>query len=338
MRHSAIYFVEQITSELSADSFELIFCTDFLNVAEFKGLLPNRFRQKPLVVYFHENQFNYPTQVNDPRDLNYAFTNFTSCLAADAVWFNSQYHRTSFMNELSQACQSWPDFPPTQAIDSIPSKSSVQHPGLNLENSTRENTPPTDQSPLRILWAARWEHDKNPELLLEGLRHLQNLQVPFQLDVLGESFRQTPQAFSTIKTEFSEHINRWGFQSAADYQLALHSNDVFVSTANHEFFGISAAEAIVAGNIPMLPNRLAYPELINLLECPNREQCFLYDGTPRHLADRLNDLWRCRLADPLESARKSLQAELSARFKWETQAPLMDDEIERISASDSLIG
>lgn len=93
MRHSAIYFVEQITSELSADSFELIFCTDFLNVAEFKGLLPDRFRQKPLVVYFHENQFNYPTQVNDPRDLNYAFTNFTSCLAADAVWFNSQYHR-----------------------------------------------------------------------------------------------------------------------------------------------------------------------------------------------------------------------------------------------------
>ncbi len=35
-----------------------------------------------------------------------------------------------------------------------------------------------------------------------------------------------------------------------------------MSTAHHEFFGISITEAIYAGSFPVLPNRVVYPERI----------------------------------------------------------------------------
>jgi hypothetical protein len=37
---------------------------------------------------------------------------------------------------------------------------------------------------------------------------------------------------------------------------------VAVSTATHEYYGIAALEALAAGCRPLLPDRLAYPELL----------------------------------------------------------------------------
>jgi len=35
-----------------------------------------------------------------------------------------------------------------------------------------------------------------------------------------------------------------------------------LSTARHEFFGIAVVEALLAGCLPWLPDRLSYPELL----------------------------------------------------------------------------
>jgi glycosyltransferase involved in cell wall biosynthesis len=56
-------------------------------------------------------------------------------------------------------------------------------------------------------------------------------------------------------------VVRWGYQPDKAYWQALRAADVVVSTARHEFFGIGVVEAISAGCWPLLPDRLAYPEV-----------------------------------------------------------------------------
>jgi hypothetical protein len=49
--------------------------------------------------------------------------------------------------------------------------------------------------------------------------------------------------------------------SRPEYAALLASADVAVSTASNEFFGLAMLEACYAGATPLVPDRLAYPEL-----------------------------------------------------------------------------
>ena len=144
--------------------------------------------------------------------------------------------------------------------------------------------------PIRILWAARWEHDKNPDAFFLALKSLKLSGVDFRISVIGEQFRERPPIFDWARQYFFHHIDRWGFQeSRQDYEEALMEADVFVSTANHEFFGITAVEAIAAGAFPLLPNRLAYPEILDTKVAGDMSS-FFYERESDGLADRLREL------------------------------------------------
>lgn len=332
MRHAAVEFARRLKKEFEDTPFDAVFCSDFLNLAEFKGLVSPSISQLPVVVYFHENQFAYPSRRYDERDLHFGFTNFTSCLAADQVWFNSEFNRDSFLDGLKLACQKWPDFPPREAIDSIPPKCSIQSPGIEVPDRLAARAPAGPGQPLRIVWAARWEHDKNPALLLETLQRLQEQNTEFRLSVIGESFRRIPGEFHQIQQQFSDRIDRWGYQeSRADYWQTLAEADVFVSTADHEFFGIAAAEAIVAGTLPLLPHRLAYPELIGAHRDPARAHLFLYDGTSRDLALKLEYVWQRQSTNEARRLTSQLQSELAKKLSWERRAPQLDELLEPLA-------
>ena len=51
-------------------------------------------------------------------------------------------------------------------------------------------------------------------------------------------------------------------ESATAYQQLLQQSHVVLSTALHEFQGLAVLEAVASGCIPLVPNRLAYPEFI----------------------------------------------------------------------------
>ena len=318
MRHSAMTFAHQL--QPSSADYQVLFCSDMLNLAEFRGLAPARIAALPTVIYFHENQLTYPVRHASERDYHFSLTNISSALAATAVWFNSAYNRDSFLDAALALLQQMPDHQPLNAIDQIRAKTAVFAPGIDESPPQK----PREPGPIRLLWAARWEHDKNPGLFFDALKALKAQGVDFRLSVIGEQFRDAPQIFAQAKLEFQDHIDRWGYQAGRSiYAQVLSTADVFVSTAEHEFFGISAAEAIEAGAYPLLPERLAYPELVGGDE-------FFYDGTPEQLtqrlaslAQRVNDgnLW----GDDPNRARRQVQ-----RVTWPALVTQLDDAIRQV--------
>jgi glycosyltransferase involved in cell wall biosynthesis len=185
---------------------------------------------------------------------------------------------------------------------------------------------------MRILWAARWEHDKNPEDFFEALEILKTKKVPFRLSVIGQSFKDRPVVFDQAHNDFHDHIDFWGYQqSRDDYECALCQADVIVSTANHEFFGIGILEAVAAGAYPLVPNRLSYPEILGLGRIEGAGQ-FFYDGTIRDLADKLSSLAARIEKDALRPAAISLAA-LTDHLKWQNLARRYDKALEQIRSS-----
>ncbi len=329
MRHSAITFAQQVAALFEkGQKWELVFCSDMLNLAEFLALAPVEIAGLPKVIYFHENQLTYPVRIEDERDYQFAMTNLTSALAADSVWFNSQFHMDSFLNALTKFLKSMPDHQPLEAIEKIHAKASVCPPGIN-DFPAR---PAREFGPMRILWAARWEHDKNPEEFFEALEILKNNNVQFKISVIGQSFRERPEIFDKAHRQFQDHIDDWGYQpSRAEYERVLGWADVVVSTAKHEFFGISIVEAIAAGAYPVVPNRLSYPEILCLGQVEGAEQ-FFYNGTVRNLADGLYELANRVKNDALWPATIS-PSTLTEKYKWQNLARYYDEALEHILES-----
>ncbi len=326
MRHAAVSFSQQV-NQLAAQGkqWDVIFCCDMLNLAEFLGLADEKFKKLPSVVYFHENQLTYPVQFESERDYQFAMTNFTTAITAGQVWFNSDFHRASFLSGLKDFLKKMPDFQPLDEIERIERKSSVHYPGIKAVAPRGQRA----AGPIRILWAGRWEHDKNPEDFFEAMKRIKSEDVDFRLSVIGQSFRQRPDVFQWAKKFFKEHIDHWGYQEKnSDYQAALLEADVVVSTANHEFFGIGIVEAVAAGAWPMLPKRLSYPEILDLKGTPANE-CFFYDGSVKELSQRLlqlaerigrGSLWE-------KEPRKAVQA--VERFFWSDRAASLDEAIKK---------
>ncbi len=316
MRHAAITFAGEAAAAFAlGEMWDAIFCSDMLNLAEFLGMVPPPVRSLPAVVYFHENQATYPIREDAPElDFQPAITNFSTALAARKVWFNSAYHRDSFLKGIADIFKKMPDYRPTDETRAVKAKISIHPPGID---PPVQRPPRQPGSPLRILWAARWEHDKNPEDFFAAVRILKDKGIDFRLSVIGEQFRDSPEIFAAAEQEFKDNIDRWGYRETRnEYLEALTDSDVVVSTAIHEFFGISVVEAAAAGAFPLLPPRLAYPEIFSDKE-------FFYDGSVENLALKLAELAEKDII-PYE---KSM--EIAGKYLWQNLAPVMDDAIYR---------
>src|SRR5690606_4624740 len=106
--------------------------------------------------------------------------------------------------------------------------------------------------------------DKNPADFFTVLYSLSAKGVAFQLIVVGEKSETYPTVFDEAKKKLSKHILHWGYVSTkAAYLSLLLKSDVLPVTSCQDFFGISVVEAVAAGVTPVLPNRLAFPEIID---------------------------------------------------------------------------
>jgi glycosyltransferase involved in cell wall biosynthesis len=223
-----------------------------------------------------------------------------------------------------------PDYQPFETIERIRSKSTINPPGI------KDIKPPAkrEPGPIRILWAARWEHDKNPEDFFKALKILKNNGTDFRLSCIGQQFRDIPKIFNSAKDSFAQHIDNWGhIDNREEYIKTLQQADVIVSTANHEFFGITVLEAISAGCFPLLPNRLSYPELLGLVKTQGIEECF-YNGSVEDLAEKLQDL--CKKIKKKSLWPKNLNPlDLTEHLKWKHLAQQYDQKLKETIQKNS---
>ncbi|OWF35122.1 glycosyltransferase-like domain-containing protein 1 isoform X2 [Mizuhopecten yessoensis] len=161
--------------------------------------------------------------------------------------------------------------------------------------------------PLHIVWAHRWEHDKDPETFFNALFQLQEAGLNFRVSVMGEQFTDNPEIFSVAKERLASHIVAWGYQEKKeDFYRILSEADVAVSTALHEFYGVSMLEAVYFGCYPLCPNRLVYPEIF--------PKTYLFN-TPAQLLKKLKRM--CTVPD--ETRRHSIQVPMD-RYLWQNCA------------------
>lgn len=248
---------------------DVIFATDMVNLPAFLALTRPHLADVPVVLYFHENQLTYPLPPDKERDYTYAYINYLSCLAADHVVFNSQFHYDEFMEALPSLLRAFPDYTHLHTVQQIRQKSSVLHLGLDLQahDQFRHAYPPhawgPGMKPPIVLWNQRWEYDKNPEAFFRVMNRLDDAGCRFRLILAGEHFEEQPYEFEQAFGRYAERILHYGYaEDFEEYSRLLHRADLVVSTAIHEFFGIAIMEAIYCGCHPLLPNRLSYPELI----------------------------------------------------------------------------
>lgn len=264
MRLAAPHFAGVLTNDprYTGKTFDRILCSSLVDVAALRGLLPSHLRTVPLLTYFHENQFAYPMQVSEARDVHFGLTNLTTALASDGLAFNSQYNLDSFLAGCRELLAKMPDMSLPGYEEAIRVKAVILHPGLDfseIDSCFAERQ--TGRAPV-LVWNHRWEHDKNPELFFNTLYGLAEQGISFGLIVLGESFRNQPPVFAQAAQRLARHMVHFGYAAdRQEYCRLLCQGDVVVSTANHEFYGIAVLEAVRAGCRPLVPDRLAYREL-----------------------------------------------------------------------------
>jgi glycosyltransferase involved in cell wall biosynthesis len=325
MRGAALWFGDVLHA--SSPPADVLFTNDMLSVADLRALVPPVYAGTPMICYFHENQLTYPLSEHDWRDYQFGFTNLTSTLAADAVWFNSAWHREVFLEAATRLLSAMPDHVPPGLMDRVAGRSEVYSPvvGPPPQDAMRIAAARRDGGePFTILWCHRWEYDKDPETFFRTIFRLDEAGIAFRLILAGESFRSVPPVFAEAWKRVQRRILHAGYVAdRAEYWSWLARADVAVSTALQETFGIAVVEAMLAGCWPLLPDRLSYREIVpSAFHGP----CLYSD--PDMLFERLVELSRTR---PESAAAERLHQDVLAMHDARARAGALDAGIERVA-------
>jgi glycosyltransferase involved in cell wall biosynthesis len=295
--------------------FDVVFASTFLNLAEFRGLVGADVARVPAIVYFHENQLVYPNRHTAEWDFQFPLTNITSALSAEACVFNTAWNRDRFCEEIPGFLREFPDHQPKGVAEVIAAKSLVIAPPFD---PTAFDAAPSQRGEIpRIVWPHRWEHDKDPDAFFSAVAKLADEGLAFDVAVAGQAFRDVPESIQAAGAALGSRLVHLGEpESRAEYAGLLARCDISVSTAVNEFFGIAMVESAYAGCFPLVPDRLAYPEVY-----PPEMLC---DG-PEQLLARLRSLI-------LEPPAPAAARDLAAQFTFDALAGEYDSVLRTVAS------
>ena len=346
MHGGALTLARQWNAESDPWRPDVIIASDMLDLTTFLAMTRRTLGNVPAAVYAHENQLAYPPQrprsewsdsrrkrsLKDAADAHYAFINAASFAAADHVLWNSEHNRSSFLQRLPEFLNSFPDHREPGLVADIKSSSQVLPLGIDLASldAARPIERHSGPRPPLIVWNHRWEYDKGPDVFFSALQSVSDQGGDFRVVLLGERFATVPDVFDDARMWLGERIVHHGYvESRAEYAEWLWLADLVVSTAQHEFFGASVCEALYCGCAALLPNRLAYPELIP----EGRQGEVLYDSD-EELVDRLIAICSESAVSGPPNAHPQLR-HAAARFDWSVMAPEYDAFITTVAGTST---
>ena len=307
IRGNPISFMSQYSEELG-QKYDFLLVTSMVDLATLKGLVPS-LSTLPSIVYFHENQFEYPKSERQKTLLEAQMVNVYSALAADRIIFNSKFNQKTFFDGCDQLMSKLPDITLSDLSVQLQRKSSVIPVPIDnhLFEYSLEDVELND--PVKILWNHRWEYDKGTDRLLLFLSELNKRKIPFEINIVGEQFRRVPLEFNDIQLKFSKQLGVFGYIANVDeYYKLLSECDIVLSTSLHEFQGISVMEAVAAGCLPIVPSRLSYCEYINNDYCYNSD----LENPEKEAVSAVNTLQKV-IAFP---ERRQSMSEIFQQYSW----------------------
>ncbi|TES88045.1 MAG: DUF3524 domain-containing protein [Desulfobacteraceae bacterium] len=324
MRGAALYFVKKITN---LTDYHGLITTDLMSLSDFKALWGSS--NPPSLVYFHENQLTYPLAPGESRDFQFGFTDITTALAADQILFNSQTHFDAFFSSLPEFLNMMPEYRPKWVVNAIRNKAGVLYPGCRFpaQGESVSSMQHVGLPPL-IIWNHRWEFDKNPADFFNALDAILERGLDFRIALLGENFQMVPKEFIAARERYRNRIVCYGHEeSRKKYHRWLMQGTIVISTAKQENFGISVVEAIRYGCIPLLPDRLSYPEII--------PKAFHDDFFYKDHAELVEKLCFLISNYPQFKIKRQKLSEAMGRFAWENVIDQYDEILEKLAVMRS---
>ena len=258
VRGNALRFALEHQEQL-AQSYDLIWATSLVDLATLRGLVPS-LAGIPSIVYFHENPFAYADSYRTTSSGDAQVTSLYSAMAADACIFNSRHNLSSFMSGIAAMLDKQPDEAPPGVVQSLLVKSHEIPVPLNSD-VFEGGEPASEQGSLRILWNHRWGFDKGPDRLLAFIKALDKSDLDARLVLTGQRGRQIPNSLTEVIEHFGHRVALNQHESDREmYRARMAKADVVLSTAKHDFQGVEVMEAVAMGCVPLLPDRLSYPE------------------------------------------------------------------------------
>ncbi|TVQ41716.1 MAG: DUF3524 domain-containing protein [Wenzhouxiangella sp.] len=279
---------------------DLILASSMVDLATLRGLHPH-LGQVPAIYYFHENQFAYPRSEHQLSTVEAAMVQIYGALAADRILFNSEYNRSSYMDGLQDLLARLPDHCPRGVVERLAARSAV------LPVPVRAIKPGSERDPHLVLWNHRWEYDKDPSLFATALDALAESETEFRLALLGKRSATAPEALERIRQRHRQRIVIDGWLPRSAYCQWLGRAAIVVSTARHEFQGLSLLEAVSAGASPLVPDDLCYPE-----QYPSAHRYPV--GCAQSLARKLKD-WLEQAPPPRVNIDPWLEAQAGAAWQ-----------------------
>lgn len=260
-RGNALSFLSQYSTQLQ-QHYDVLLLTSMVDLVTLRGLVP-ALAQTPALVYFHENQFAYPHNSRQHSSVELQLTSLYTALSGQQLLFNSAFNRDSFLSGVQVLLKKLPERFPDGLLRALKARSTVLPVPLTNASSERVKGSDRESDRIQLLWNHRWEYDKGPERLAALVDQLLVSDLAFRLHIVGQQFRSQPPEFARLADVLrqTDKLGEYGFIADSNaYRQLLASSDFVLSTAIHDFQGLSVLEAVAQGASPCVPDRLAYAE------------------------------------------------------------------------------